>query len=116
MGFITNVLEYGWNAGCIITEAEREADRICKGIKTTIIEDVEDENESEEGDDGEVDMTGFKIIFHPEWLPEKEQERWERMQQKEHYEPEVIDSIMDAHKDIINYLDEQSKGNGRQDN
>lgn len=75
MGFITNVLEYGWNAGCVITEAERTANRICKSIKTTIVEDKEDESESEERDDGEVEKTGLKIIFHPEWLSEDERER-----------------------------------------
>lgn len=72
MGFITNVLEYGWNAGCVITDAERTAERICKGIKTTIIED-EDESDARD-DDGEVDMTGCKIIFHPEWLAKEEKE------------------------------------------
>lgn len=116
MGFITNVLEYGWNAGCIITEAEKTADRICKGIKTTIIEDKEDEGEFEEREDGDVDMTGFKVIFHPEWLPEEARERWERMQQEERREPEVVGNIKNAHTDIINYLDGQSNENGRQDN
>lgn len=106
MGFITNVLQYGWNAGCIITEAERTADRICNGIKTTVIENKEDEGESEEREDGEVDMTGFKVIFHPEWLPKEEQERWEKMQQEEHCEPEVIGNIKDARANIMNYLDE----------
>lgn len=106
MGFITNVLEYGWNAGCIITEAEREADRICKGIKTTIIEDVENENESEEGNDDEVDMIGFMIIFHPEWLSEEDRAKWEKIQQEKYSESEVISSINGAHTNIMNYLDE----------
>lgn len=57
MGFLMNALKYGWNAGCIITKAEYEANRICKNIKTTIIDgDEDDEN---------FDPYGFKIIVHP---------------------------------------------------
>lgn len=57
MGFLTNILEYGWTAGSIITDAEREANRICENIKTTIIdeEDITDENS---------DSNGCKIINH----------------------------------------------------
>ena len=105
MGLITNVLEYGGNAGCVITEAERTADRVCKGIKTTIIEDKKDESESEERDDDEVDMMGFKVIWHPEWLPKEEQEKLKDVLLFEHCEPEVVDSVKDAHTDIMNYLD-----------
>lgn len=57
MGLFTNVLEYGRNAGSVITKAERDADRICKNIKTTIIdeEDITDENSA---------PNSFKIINH----------------------------------------------------
>lgn len=57
MGFWSNVFEYGWTAGSIITEAEREADRICKNIKTTIIDEEDDT-------DGNSDPYDFKIINH----------------------------------------------------
>lgn len=54
MGFLSNVFEYGWTAGSIITQGERDAERICKNIKTTII-DEDDEN---------FDPNGCKIIKH----------------------------------------------------
>ena len=111
MGFLTNVLEYGWHAGCIITEAERTADRICKGIKATIIEDEEDKDASEEREDGDVDVTGFKVIFHPEWLQKEARKRWERMRQEEHCEAEAVGNIKDAYTDIMNYLHGQSEIN-----
>lgn len=102
MGFISNVLEYGFTAGSIITKAERDADRLCKGIKTTIIEEDDEKEES--------DQFVGKIIFHPEWLPKEEREKWERMQQEKHSEPEAISSIKDAHTNIMNYLEEQNTG------
>lgn len=80
MGFISNVLEYGFTAGSIITTAEREADRICKNIKTTVIEEDEGTKTGENFESDE-EPYGFQIIFHPEWLPEEERVRWEKMQQ-----------------------------------
>lgn len=59
MGFWSNVFEYGWTAGSIINEAEREADRICKNIKTTIIDD--DEDEKAEKNDFSNDMRIMKF-------------------------------------------------------
>lgn len=121
MGFLTNVLEYGFTAGSIITKAEKEADRICKGIKTTIIEE-DDEKEDGKSDSDDVDMTGCKIIFHPEWLSEDERERVKKefpelfqKQQDENFELEVIenkstnavDSIEDTHADIMEHPDEK---------
>lgn len=80
MGFISNVLEYGFTTGSIIATAEREADRICKNIKTTVIEE-DGESKMEENTESDEDPYGFQIIFHPECLPEEERVRREKMQQ-----------------------------------
>lgn len=62
MGFLANAWNYGWTAGSIITKAEKEADRICRNIKTTVIPAPEDEMDVEK----EEDVGTAKIIFHPE--------------------------------------------------
>lgn len=73
MGFLANVWSYGWTAGLIITKAEKESDRICKGIKTTIIEeDDEKEDGKSDSDKEESDQFGTKIIFHPEWMSKED--------------------------------------------
>ena len=93
MGFLANAWNYGWTAGSIITKAEREADRICKDIKTTIIESPEGEDES----DGN-EASGCKIIFHPEIF--RQLMGYDRKDQKENdnYTPEVIGSNFDANE------------------
>ena len=101
MGFITNVLEYGWNAGCIITKAERVADKICKGIKTTVVEEDE-RTKTGENTESDENPYGFRIIFHPEWMSK---EGKERMQQDEQCEPEATENIKYAHADIMDCMD-----------
>lgn len=61
MGFLANVWNYGWTAGSIITQGESEAERICKGLKTTIIPDDEDYDEDDYEDPGRC-----QVLFHPD--------------------------------------------------
>lgn len=91
MGFLANAWNYGWTAGSIITKAEKEADRICKNIKTTVIPDSEDEMEIEKEDVGTA-----KIIFHPEIF--RQLMGYDRNDQEENdnYESEVINDNFDT--------------------
>ena len=88
MGFLANAWNYGWTAGSIITKAEKEADRICKGIKTTIIESPEGEDESDENA-----ASGCKIIFHPEVF---RQLMGYDQKENDNYAPEVINGNFDT--------------------
>lgn len=51
-----NVLNYGWNAGCVFTETDREYRRICKsaGLPIIDIDAYEPEMDEEEESDNEV--------------------------------------------------------------
>lgn len=105
MGFIKNVLENGWYAGCIFTEAEREANKICKNIKTTIIDgDEDDEN---------FDPYGFKILVHPT----KGSRVLKYFGLGDFEVPDILaDRIKEAHENIMNCLDRQNtkyKDNGQ---
>lgn len=85
MGFLANAWNYGWTAGSIITKAEKEADRICKGIKTTILPDSE-ENEA----------AGCKIIFHPEIFRQLMGYDQNDQEENDNYESEVINDNFDT--------------------
>ena len=91
MGFLTNALYYGWTTGSIITKAERDADRICRGIMSTVIK-VPNELENDE-------TSSCKIIFHPEL-----------------YYTSADYKNKEAHMNVTNYLAEQSKENSGQEN
>lgn len=91
MGFLANAWNYGWTAGSIITKAEKEADRICKGIKTTIIESPVGEDESDEDE-----ASGCKIIFHPEIFRQLMGCDQEDQKENDNYAPEVIGSNFDT--------------------
>lgn len=88
MGFLANAWNYGWTAGSIITKAEKEADRICKGIKTTILPDSE-ENEA----------AGCKIIFHPEVFRQLMGYDQNNQEENDNYESEVINGNFDTNAD-----------------
>lgn len=96
MGFLTNALYYGWTAGSIITKAERDANRVCRGIINTVIKVP---NETDELEDDENETSGCKIIFHPEL-----------------YYTSADYKNKEAHMNVTNYLAEQSKENSGQEN
>lgn len=85
MGFLANAWNYGLTAGSIITKAEKEADRICKGIKTTILPDSE-ENEA----------AGCKIIFHPEIFRQLMGYDQNNQEENDNYESEVLNGNFDT--------------------
>lgn len=91
MGFLANAWNYGWTAGSIITKAEKEADRICRNIKTTVIPDPEDEMEIEKEDVGTA-----KIIFHPEIFRQLVGYDWNDQEENDNYESEVINDNFDT--------------------
>ena len=91
MGFLANAWNYGWTAGSIITKAEKEADRICRNIKTTVIPDPEDEMEIEKGDVGTA-----KIIFHPEIFRQLMGYDWNDQEENDNYESGVINGNFDT--------------------
>lgn len=96
MGFFTNALYYGWTTSSIITKAERDANRICKGIKNTVIKAP---NETDELEEDENEVSGCKIIFHPELCYTSADSKSE-----------------DTCVNVTNYLDEQSKESSGQEN
>lgn len=85
MGFLANAWNYGWTAGSIITKAEKEADRICRNIKTTVIPNPEDEMEIEK-----EDPSMANIIFHPEIY--RQLMRYDRKDQEEN-DNHVLETI-----------------------
>ena len=91
MGFLANAWNYGWTAGSIITKAEKEADRICKNIKTTVIPDPDDEMEIEKEDVGTA-----KIIFHPEIFRQLMGYDQKDQEKNNNYESEVINGDFDT--------------------
>lgn len=94
MGFLANAWNYGWIAGSIITKAEKEADRICRNIKTTVIPDSEDETEMEKEDVGTA-----KIIFHPEIFRQLMGYDQNNQEENDNYESEVINDNFDTNVD-----------------
>ena len=94
MGFLANAWNYGWTAGSIITKAEKEADRICRNIKTTVIPDSDDEIEIEKEDVGTA-----KIIFHPEIFRQLMGYDWNDQEENDNYKSEVINGNFDANVD-----------------
>lgn len=99
MGFLANAWNYGWTAGSIITKAEKEADRICRNIKTTVIPDPEDEMDIEK----EEDVGTAKIIFHPEIFRQLMGYNQKEQKENHNYELEVMNG---------SFNENASSGNG----
>lgn len=113
MGFLMNVLNYGWNAGCVFTEADREYRRICKSAGLPIIDmDAYEQemDEEEESDIKVVEKVGggqyvksiIDFILKPEALFSINGVQWKAVDESELSESEVIITKFNRHDIVSN--------------